>query len=148
MHSLDAPNAGNFYQSKDLEMLSLKSKQPTLADLEQAVTDRTRELAEARAAYRSARLAFEDSKARLAEREDQGRQADYDGALVAVHAVSAEIDIATRAVAEAERVLDLAQTMPQRQASAKRIDEAVAALRKAHPASPAKRMGEAPGAVS
>jgi hypothetical protein len=114
-------------------MLTLKSK-PTIDQLETAVSDRTRELAEARAAYREVRLVFEDAKTRYLESETPPRKLEYDASLTACNAASASIDAATMALEDATRALDIAQTGPQRQASAKRIDDAVAALRKAHPA--------------
>jgi hypothetical protein len=113
-------------------MLSIKSK--TAPDLEQTLADRRADLDRARADYRECRLCFEDAKNLLAGSETPENVAAHRVAMEDVQSAAVAVNVATEGVKASERVLDLSRTMPVRHASAKRIDEAVSALKKAPPA--------------
>ena len=116
-------------------MLTLKSKTPTtLADLEFAVTDAKAALDKARANHREKRLAFEDAKSLKLENESFDNLTAYRDTLEESQAASAAVGVATDNVKEAEQALDLAKTMPLRQATAKLPEAAADAIAKALPA--------------
>lgn len=115
-------------------MLKLKTATPSLAALEQSVADAKAKLDQSLAAHRAARIDLEIAKSDVAEAETPENMLAFTTTRTASQATSQDVANSKTALAESEKALALAQTMPQRQASAKRIDEAVAVLKKAHPA--------------
>ena len=119
-------------------MLKLKTAAPSVEQLETALADRQRELAERKADFRDARLKWDDAKALAAEDEtSRQREQAVEAAYADVRKTSDAVEKATLAVQASERELEVARTKPQRQESAQRLnadadvlEKAIAGLRK------------------
>ena len=115
-------------------MLSSLKKSTPIADLEASVADAKANLDRVRAAFRGARLDFEDAKALVAGSKSLDNLAAHRLALEDVQAASEAVALANDNVKAAEQALDLARTMPMRQATAKLPEAAADAIVKAMPA--------------